>query len=591
LVLILSFAIFQDKEVQDFRVVHIMITPRLLAKLDLFSSLNQEDLTRLASKAADIRLAPGAWLAREGERLGFLVILKGRLAVRKQINGKELHIAEMTAGDFFGEVNALLDLPAASSLCALTHCRIAAFDRQQLKELMQSSTPCGDFIRKVLQTRLEDGPRHAMELSSVRVQVSGSRNDPSLGQILTFLKSNRIAYEWGDAPDGDDGPFAHAVPLLTIDGIHVAQPLSERAVAEAFGVSTEPQHRRYDLLIVGGGPAGLAAAVYGASEGLRVLLVEQNAMGGQAGSSSRIENYLGFPGGISGEELAERAVRQAEKFGAELVLTRRVLRLQADVSGSYRVSLDGGVSLVASSVLVTTGVRWRTLEAEGIAALLGRGVSYGVAGIEPVNLSGKRVFIIGGGNSAGQAAVALSNYAASVTLLVRGATLEATMSQYLIEQLRCKTNVRIETESRLESVAGHGVLRTICTTHCGKTSTRRKADALYILIGADASTEWLPSNLQRNDDGFIQTGRDVTPRSGEDPGRLPFPLETSLPGVFCAGDVRHGSIKRVASAVGEGSMVIASIHQYLALQQETSRVPVSTTDGTLRTSHLNSSLQ
>lgn len=310
-------------------------------------------------------------------------------------------------------------------------------------------------------------------------------------------------------------------------------------------------------------------------------------MGGQAVSSSRIENYLGFPSGISGEDLAERAVRQAQKFGSELVLTRRVTRLQLDPSGRYRISLDGDDHVTATSVLLTTGVSWRKLEADGVEELLGRGVSYGVAGIEPVNLSGKRVFLVGGGNSAGQAAIALANYAASVTLLVRGAKLEATMSQYLIEQLRRKSNVRIETESKLESVAAHGVLSAICTSHRGKPSRRRKADALYILIGADASTDWLPSNLDCNEDGFIRTGRDVTPRLFGDNGRAPFLLETSVPGIFCAGDVRHGSIKRVASAVGEGSMAISSIHQFLALQQEAAQVPVSITDGTQVTSHLN----
>lgn len=550
-----------------------MITPRLLAKLELFSSLDCKERTRLAAKAADLRLAPGAWLAREGERLGFFVVLRGRLAVRKQVNGRELHIADIAAGDFFGEVNTVLDLPAASSLCALTHCRVAAFDRQQLSELMQNSTACGQFIRKVLQTRLEDGPRHAMELSKARVKAFGSKEDPSLGQILKFLKSNRIACEWSDAPAAEDGTVVGSVPSLTVDDIPVAQPLTERSVAEAFGISTAPQHRNYDLVIVGGGPAGLAAAVYGASEGLRVLLVEQNAMGGQAGSSSRIENYLGFPSGISGEDLAERAVRQAQRFSAELVLTRQVLGLEEARSG-YRISLDGGEDVFATSVLLTSGVRWRRLETDGIFQLLGRGVSYGVAGIEPVNLAGKRVFLIGGGNSAGQAAVALANYASSVTLLVRGTALEATMSQYLIEQLRCKTNVRIETETKLESVSGHGVLQTVCTSYNGKTSLRRKADALYILIGAHASTEWLPSNLDRDEDGFIRTGPDVASRTGSTIGRVPFPLETSLPGVFCAGDVRCGSIKRVASAVGEGSMAIASIHQFLALRQTTFKVAV-----------------
>jgi thioredoxin reductase (NADPH) len=296
-----------------------MITTKLLQRRNLFSSLAPNMVAGLAAKAADIRLAPGAWLAREGERLAFFVVLNGSLELTKEIEGLTIHVSDYNTGDFFGEINALFGIPARSSLRARTACRIAAFEPQQLQELIQSRTECGDIILESLRKGLEGGPRHAMGLPAVRVRIVGQRHDPSLTRALAFLKSNRIHYETvaetTPACLSDQDPRAFS-PGLLIDGVPLKHPWTERSVADVYGLDTRPRRPHYDVVIVGGGPTGLAAAVYGASEGLSVLLIEQWAMGGQAGTSSRIENYLGFPTGISGADLSERAVRQAKRFGA-----------------------------------------------------------------------------------------------------------------------------------------------------------------------------------------------------------------------------------------------------------------------------------
>jgi thioredoxin reductase (NADPH) len=321
------------------------------------------------------------------------------------------------------------------------------------------------------------------------------------------------------------------------------------------------------VVVAGAGPAGLAAGVYGASEGLKVLVVEKSAAGGQAGTSSRIENYLGFPNGISGDELSERALKQAGRFGAEIAMTREIEHIEPLEEGGYCVELDGGQRVSACVVLLATGVEWRRLEAEGVDRLQGRGVLYGASRNEASNVVGKRVFIVGGGNSAGQAAVFFSNYAEEVTVLVRRAGLELTMSQYLIEQIAKKGNIHIEPYSEVVTAEGEEHLERLRTRKQvpGKEAVEqtRDADALFVMIGADASTAWLPAGMERDAKGYICTGRDLKTWKLE---REPFPLETNLPGIFCAGDVRHDSIKRVSSGVGEGSMAIAFIHQYLALQ-------------------------
>jgi thioredoxin reductase (NADPH) len=357
-------------------------------------------------------------------------------------------------------------------------------------------------------------------------------------------------------------------PAVAIDGQLFMHPPTVRQIADALQLQTEPKSDRYDVVIVGAGPAGMAAGVYGASEGLKVLMVERSAPGGQAGTSSRIENYLGFPEGISGEELTGRALKQAIRFGAEIAMTRCIEKL-TQIDGGYSLELDGGHCVSTRAVLLATGVDWRRLEVAGADRFLGRGVLYGASRDEAHNVVGKKVFLVGGGNSAGQAAMFFSSYAAEVKVLVRGEGLKMSMSQYLIAEIAAKANIEVVPFTQVVAVEGEECLQRIVTrTRPGggeETLVTRDADALFVMIGADASTSWLPGEVERDAQGYICTGRDLTTWKME---RAPFPLETSLPGVFCAGDVRHNSIKRVSSGVGEGSMAIAFIHQYLALQEK-----------------------
>jgi thioredoxin reductase (NADPH) len=300
---------------------------------------------------------------------------------------------------------------------------------------------------------------------------------------------------------------------------------------------------------------------------LNVLMVERSAAGGQAGTSSRIENYLGFPEGISGEDLTGRAVKQAVRFGAEIAMTR-CIETVVPVAGGFQLDLDGGQSVLARAVLLATGVEWRRLKAEGCERLLGRGVLYGASRPEAISVNGKKAFIVGGGNSAGQAAMFFSNYADEVKVLVRGEGLKLSMSQYLIGEIASKANIEIMPFSEVVEAQGEDHLQRLMIRVGGKLVTY-DADALFVMIGAVADASWLPKELQRDEKGYICTGRDLTNWKLD---RAPFPLETSLPGIFCAGDVRHNSIKRVSSGVGEGSMAIAFIHQFLALEDRHSQL-------------------
>jgi len=347
-----------------------------------------------------------------------------------------------------------------------------------------------------------------------------------------------------------------------------------RLLAERLRLDTVPAQPSYDVIIIGAGPAGLAAAVYGASEGLCTLLIEREAPGGQAGTSSRIENYLGFPTGISGDDLGTRALQQATRFGVEIVVARDVVGIEADADGNaLSVLLDGGDRVETRSIVIATGVAWRELEVVGADSLVGRGIYYGAARTEALNTRGRDIFLIGGGNSAGQAAMFFANYARSVTILVRGPSLVATMSHYLIAQLESKTNVKIEVLSHVVGVEGSDHLEAIVIEDRRSGERRRQpTDALFVFIGADATTSWLPPAVICDKRGYVCTGRDVTDLVAQQNGswpleRDPYLLETSVPGVFAVGDVRHGSIKRVASGVGEGSMAIAFIHQYFSERQ------------------------
>ena len=363
------------------------------------------------------------------------------------------------------------------------------------------------------------------------------------------------AEEWGSLPAESDYPAVRVV-----DGKMAVRPRLRR-VAELLDIPTEPAAAEYDTVIVGAGPAGLAAAVYGASEGLRTIVLEREAPGGQAGTSSRIENYLGFPSGISGDELSSRALQQARRLGAEILVTRSIMGIDPT---TRQVHIDGGDVLQARTIILATGVAWRHLAIEGFERLAGKGIFYGTARSEAASTHGLDIHIIGAGNSAGQAAMLFSAHARSVTVLYRGKTLEKGMSQYLVDQLATRANIRVLYRTEVVSAHGDTSLEAIDVhdTATGET-TRLDSAGLFIFIGADAETAWLPPEIALDRKGYVLTGSDVRAAGRWQFDRDPYLLETSVPGIFACGDVRFSPVKRVAAAVGEGSMAIAFVHQYV----------------------------
>jgi thioredoxin reductase (NADPH) len=410
-----------------------------------------------------------------------------------------------------------------------------------------------------------------------QVVLVGNRASSVGYTIRDFLSRNGVPYEWVDLDDAERvralvSPSEIDPGLLPIcvlpNGVRLA-PATLEDVAAGLGMVSAPSLSEYDLTIVGAGPAGLAAAVYAASEGLRTLAIEAIAPGGQAGTTSMIENYLGFPQGISGSELATRATAQARRFGAEILLARRLVELSRDGPG-YVARLSDGAVVRARAMLVASGVDWRRLEIPGLDDLLGSGVYYGAGPSEAVTCTGCRVAVIGGGNSAGQAVVRFSRYAAHVSLLVRGSSLDASMSQYLIAQVGKLPNVEVRTNTQVVELESDQHLQAVIVSS-GRDSTRSRlpVDALFVCIGGEPRTQGTAQvGIALDNAGYIRTGRDVSFSSGGLDGRPlarhPLPLETNLPGLFACGDVRSGSIKRCAGAIGEGSMSVALVHQRLA---------------------------
>ncbi|MGI4756071.1 MAG: FAD-dependent oxidoreductase [Janthinobacterium lividum] len=403
------------------------------------------------------------------------------------------------------------------------------------------------------------------------LQVVGTRWGAQDYAVRDFLSRNHVGYRWLNPevqPDVLDLlktrglDEAHLPVVLFQDGTAMVQP-TQMALAERIGLRTQADKEFYDVVVVGAGPAGLAAGVYGASEGLRTLVVEPDAVGGQAGSSSRIENYLGFPQGISGEELAKRGYIQAQRLGAEF-LTQRVMSIK--VEDQYRVvALEDGREVSCSVVLVATGVSWCKLDVPGADQFVGSGIYYGASQSEATTCQDEEIFVVGGANSAGQAAMNFSKYARKVTMLVRGKGLESSMSKYLIDQIRGTANIVVETETQITRFCGMDHLESIELRTPRGTETRM-ATSVFTFIGAAPKTGWLPTEVCRDERGYVLAGPDLR-RSGAAwavPNRDPYLLETSVPGIFVAGDVRHGSVKRAASAVGEGSIAIQFVHQYLA---------------------------
>ncbi len=488
---------------------------------------------------------------------------------------------QMTGVEFLGR--AMEFFPNAKRVLltayADTEAAIQAINSAKIQHyLLKPWDPPEEHLYPVLDDLLDDW------MASFRppfegVRVLGTRWSPHSYAIRDFLTRNQSPYQWIDVETAEQnaevrrlvkavGAEASSLPkVLFPDGSCLADP-STAQLAEKLGLRVRPEMAFYDLVIIGGGPAGLAAAVYGASEGLQTVLIEMEAPGGQAGMSSRIENYLGFPSGLSGGDLARRAVAQARRFGVEILAPQQVAAVRVE-DPSRIVKLAEGNEVGCKVLLIATGVSYRKLDVPGAERLQGSGVYYGSAMTEAMACKDEDVYIVGGANSAGQAAMYFSKYARRVVMVVRGGSLSSSMSQYLIDQIKNTPNIKVETNARVVEVFGDQHLEAL-SIRCGDSgeTDRAPANSLFVFIGAEPNTDWLAGVVERDERGFILTGTDLL-RDGKRPrgwllDRDPYWTETSVPGIFAAGDVRHGSVKRVASGVGEGSIAVQFIHQYLS---------------------------
>ena len=459
-----------------------MITSELVKQIPLFAPLPESERASLAARAADVRLRTDEWFLLEGQTPAFFALLEGKVEVFKSFAGHDRHVYDYAPGDYFGEVPLLLGSPSIASLRATEPSRVMRLDAADFHELITHCRVMNAEIMKTMARRVGMIQQMTVDTPVTSATLVGHRDDALCHDLRDFMSRNHIGFLWLDLDDpaclehhvvadnmvspehagstitaGDLG--ASALPLVILENGRRLESPSFRELAEALELQTVPTRETYDVVVVGSGPAGLAAAVYGASEGLTTLAVERIACGGQAGTSSRIENYLGFPAGLSGDELSSRARQQALRFGAELLVARSVVSIETGAStggerSTHALELEDGTRVFANAVVLATGVQWRRLDVPGVDRLSGHGVFYGAATTEAFNLHGRTVHLIGGGNSAGQAAMLFSSYADSVTMLVRGPSLAASMSQDLIDQLASKDNVTIETAAEVVAVDG-----------------------------------------------------------------------------------------------------------------------------------------
>ena len=548
-----------------------MVTPDEIGRVTVFAGLEPADRERLCRVAADISLGPGEYAVHEGGEPALFGLIEGRIEAVKLVDGVERVIGERRPSDVFGEISITLGTPHPAGFRAAEASRVLRIEPHDYHAVAAVAPEVGKRVGLLASNRI-GGPRGLQSIISestpYRAVVLGHRWDASCAELRRFLDRNQVRFRWlqPDVPE-DAEQWSGALPaegdypaIRVGNGKTVVRPQLRR-VAELLDIATEPAAAEYDTVIVGAGPAGLAAAVYGASEGLQTIVIEREAPGGQAGTSSRIENYLGFPSGVSGDELASRALQQARRLGAEILVTRSITRVDA---ATRHVHLDGGDVLRTRTIILACGVSWRQLEIEGVERLAGKGISYGAARSEAANTHGLDVHVIGAGNSAGQAALFFSSHARSVTIVHRGDTLEKSMSRYLVDQLATRANVRVLFRTEVAAAHGDTSLEAIDVVHnaTGET-TRLESGGLFIFIGADAETAWLPPEIALDPKGYVLTGSDVRAAGRWELDRDPYLLETSVPGTFACGDVRFSPVKRVAAAVGEGSMAIAFVHQYL----------------------------
>jgi thioredoxin reductase (NADPH) len=546
-----------------------MLSVDELIVVPLFSKVSPGALASVVHTAADLRLGIGEYAVQEGEPRALFVLLAGKIAVTKAIDGIERTIGARGPGQIFGEVPIIFGVPFQGSYHATEPARVIRIEAAQFHALAAAEPEFLSKVAELARERIGGLQGLAATPAKSRGILLAHRWDAVAHELRRFLNRNQITFDWVTSDDPDlarrwPGPLPteDEYPALTCDDGERFVRAKPRDAADRLGLQTRPRSADYDTVIIGGGPAGLGAAVYGSSEGLRTLVIEREAPGGQAETSSRIENYLGFPTGVSGDELARRALQQATRLGAEIMVTRSAVGIDVKARA---VLLDGGEAVRARTIIVATGVSWRRPAIEDFDRLLGKGVYYGASRSEASTTQGRDIHLIGAGNSAGQAAMFFANHAQSVSLVVRGDSLEKSMSHYLVEQLRRKPNIKVELRSEVQAVYGVDSLKAIDLADRANGSVRRcESGGVFVFIGADAETSWLPEEVARDPRGYVLTGTDVEKAGRWTADRDPYLLETSVPGIFACGDVRSSPIKRVATAVGEGSMAIAFVHQFLA---------------------------
>jgi thioredoxin reductase (NADPH) len=552
----------------------------------VFEDLNYEELKRRANSslpdavvatllARGVRrsLAVGEALYKVDDReYPFVYAVSATLEVR---DPDGLVLGVMEPGQFTGEVGLLFGQPAFADCIAVKPGEAVLVAPAQLAELVQVDPDVSDVLLPAFAARR----LLLMQRRQGTLTLVGQEGAPRLQQILEYAERNRIPYRWLDPADSAQNEEIQKLAAqgpgvkVVVRGRHVLHDPTVAEVARALGLELAAQSDAVDLIIAGAGPAGLSAAVYGASEGLRTILFDDVAIGGQSAATSRIENFLGFPTGISGANLAFRAELQAIKFGARVTVPRRAQKLERSTRpGFYEVTLDDNTTLLGRTVVIATGARYRKLGVPGEERLQGAGVYYAATELEARACKGQEVVVVGGGNSAGQAAMFLSSRMSGVRLVHRGSDLSDSMSQYLVERLRRAANVKIEANSQVVELLGDDHLRSVKIRDGEGHVVQRSVGGLFIMVGADPRTDWLKDTVRLDDRGFVITGKNWKPDA-------PTPYEvfqTSLPGVFAVGDVRSGSVKRVASAVGEGSVVVQAVHSWLAsLRQAEGRETVT----------------
>ena len=562
-----------------------MVTAEEIGQVGLFAALDAAQREQLARVAADIRLLPGEYAVHEGGERALFAVLEGHIQPVKHLDGIARVVGERHPGDIFGEFPLALGTVFPVGFRAAEASRVMRIEAHDYHAFTAVAPDLAKEVGRLAAHRisgLKGLQAIAAEPPPPRAIVVGQRWDLSCAQLRRFLDRNQVTYKWltPDMPSAADEwgglpPEEPDLPAIQVIGGKTVFRPQLRRVAELLSLGTEAEAAEYDTVIVGAGPAGLAAAVYGASEGLSTMVVEREAPGGQAGTSSRIENYLGFPSGVSGDELASRALQQARRLGAEILVTRSIARIDA---ATRQVHLDGGDVVRARTIILACGVTWRHLSIEGFDRLAGKGVSYGAARSEAPSTHGLDVHIVGAGNSAGQAALFFSTHARSVTIVCRGDNLGKSMSRYLVDQLAARPNIQTLFRAEVSAAYGDLSLEAIGVRDATTGAIERvESGGLFIFIGADAQTAWLPPEIALDHHGYVLTGSEMRAAGRWSLERDPFLLETSVPGVFACGDVRLGPVKRVAAAVGEGSMAIAFVHQYLREARAAKAEPASAT--------------